>query len=137
MSMEHLEYSMCVTRFSGIIQGNQPYSTGNYTGTATAVPFFSFFRFSCSLQDLLPKEQTNVIDLVSMLTKGQVKRINKVGGSCNLLRNSSGSLTNRFIPEQRFSRFSAERLPVPELRCLLSYSRVLPVDPSPSPALHT
>ncbi|CAM9732819.1 unnamed protein product [Ectocarpus sp. 6 AP-2014] len=27
--------------------------------------------------DLLPKEQTNVIDLVSMLTKGQVKRINK------------------------------------------------------------
>ncbi|CAN0425871.1 unnamed protein product, partial [Ectocarpus fasciculatus] len=27
--------------------------------------------------DLLPKEQTNVIDLVSMLTKGQIKRINK------------------------------------------------------------
>ncbi|CAM9586500.1 unnamed protein product [Pylaiella littoralis] len=27
--------------------------------------------------DLLPKEQTNVIDLVSMLTKGQAKRINK------------------------------------------------------------
>lgn len=27
----------------------------------------------------MPKEQTNVIDLVSMLTKGQAKRINKVG----------------------------------------------------------
>ena len=31
-------------------------------------------------QELLPKEQTNVIDLVGMLTKGQVKRINKVRG---------------------------------------------------------